>query len=692
MSRKSKKTRPRTAGDIAAERLGDAPQPLAETVPSDNHRGFLSRVARKVVGKPRDLLDPRLFHHVRLIAFLAWVGLGADGLSSSCYGPEEAYRALGQFHFLAVYLVVAVMTTVIVISMTYSQIIEHFPSGGGGYIVASKLLGPAAGLVSGCALVVDYALTIAISVASGADQIWSFLDPKFLPLKLAATFLVVGFLVVLNLRGVKESVTFLLPVFLTFVLSHAILIAFGLLSHLPALPSVLWEAGTETRQAIGSAGLLATGLLLMKAYSLGGGTFTGIEAVSNGLPILAEPRVETGKRTMRYMSFSLAFTAGGILFCYMLLRVQPVNGKTLNAVLFEGLTAGWNGALPIGSAFVVLSLVAEACLLFVAAQAGFLDGPRILASMAVDSWMPHRFAMLSDRMVTRNGVLVMGTAAFGFLALTRGSVSVLVVLYSINVFLTFSLSQLSMARLYWRERAAMPDFARRFGVMVLGLTLTSSILVATLTLKFREGGWATVAITGAVIVAALFVKSHYRRVRAFIADLDETLLMLPPRAEGRPPETVDTRAPTAAILVSGYNGLGIHTLYTIIRLFPSHYRNFVFISAAIVDSERFKGRTEVDGLRDATRQDLERYVAFANHLGLHAESQMSLGTDPAAEVERMAVEITRRFPRAVFFAGRLVFPVESFFTRLLHNETGLAIQRRLHLAGIPMVVLPIRAR
>lgn len=697
-----KKAKGQTADAIAAQKLAGAPggvapsdEPAADAAraePAPLPVSLPRRLFRVLVGKPRDLLDPRIFHNLSLVAFLAWVGLGADGLSSSCYGPEEAYRALGDFHYLAVYLVVAVIGTVFIISATYSQIIEQFPSGGGGYLVASQLLGRPAGLVAGSALVVDYALTIAISVASGADAVFSFLDTGWLSWKLPFAVLAMAALVILNLRGVKESVKILLPIFLTFVVTHVALILYGLLSHAPDMHMVIAEAAVETHQSIATLGFAATALLVLKAYSLGGGTFTGIEAVSNGLPILAHPRVETGKRTMKMMAISLAFTAGGILFCYMLLRVHAEEGKTLNAVLFNELTRLWDTpAVPWGRAFVGVTLVSEAALLFVAAQAGFLGGPQMLASMAVDSWMPHRFSMLSDRLVTRNGVLVMGTSALGFLVFTRGRVGVLVVLYSINVFLTFTLSQLGMSRLYWRERRTMANFRKRFGVMFTGLVLTTGILAATLTLKFSEGGWITVVITSIVIGFCIFVQRHYAHVRAFIRDLDKTLLALPPKVDATIPTEPDTKVPTAVILVSGFNGLGIHTLYSIIRLFPNHYQNFIFVSAAVVDSEKFKGISEVDSLQNRTEQDLKRYVAFARHLGFYADYQWALGTDPAEQVERMSAEIAARFPRAVVFAGRLVFSVESFVTRLLHNETGLAIQRRLHLRGVPMVILPIRA-
>src|SRR5689334_16274989 len=160
-------------------------------------RGFL-------IGAPKNLFDPRIHQHLALIAFFAWVGLGSDGLSSSCYGPEEAFLQLGGHQHLAIYLVVAVIVTVFLISASYSQIIEQFPTGGGGYVVSTKLLGPIPGLVSGGALVVDYVLTIAISVASGCDAIFSFVPHALHAYKIWAEFGVVGGLILLNLRGVKE--------------------------------------------------------------------------------------------------------------------------------------------------------------------------------------------------------------------------------------------------------------------------------------------------------------------------------------------------------------------------------------------------------------------------------------------------------------------------------------------------------
>src|ERR1700757_494500 len=175
-----------------------APQPN-----SNDEKRTLGKI---LIGPGRDVRDPQVFHSLSLVAFLAWIGLGSDGLSSSCYGPEEAFLALGAHQYLAVFLAVLMALTVFIISASYSQTIDEFPAGGGGYLVATKLLGKYPGLVSGSALIVDYVLTISISIASGADAIFSFLPVHWLPYKFALTIAVVVVMVAMNLRGIKESV------------------------------------------------------------------------------------------------------------------------------------------------------------------------------------------------------------------------------------------------------------------------------------------------------------------------------------------------------------------------------------------------------------------------------------------------------------------------------------------------------
>jgi amino acid transporter len=650
-----------------------------------------ARLRRLIIGPPRDVTDPSVFHRVSLVTFLAWVGLGADGLSSSAYGPEEAYKALGAHAHLSIILVAMTAITIAVISIAYSNLIQHFPGGGGGYLVASKLLGNRVGVVSGCALLVDYVLTITVSIASGCDQIWSFLSPAMLRYKFPAEFSILAILLILNLRGVKESVNILAPIFLLFIATHTFMIVYTIATHFTGLPAVFHAASLDLHTSTSNMGSLAVILLLLRAYSLGGGTYTGIEAVSNGVSILREPRVQTGKRTMFLMAFSLAFTAGGIMFGYLLTDARPIAGQTMNAVLLGRLFGSWHiGSIPTGNALVIVSLMAEAALLFVAAQAGFLDGPRVLANMAIDSWMPHRFSHLSDRLVAKNGVLLMTAAAVASLLYTRGDITTLVVMYSINVFITFSLTELGMSRHWIKDRAKEPRWKSQLAIHGTGLVMCLSILIITAFEKFRQGGWITLVITSLLIAVCFAIHRHYQRVQSDLRRLDDVLIGVPNESPAIEPSPLDRNKPTAVIAVSSFSGFGLHQVLSIHKTFPNHFRQFIFISVAVVDSGVFKGAEEVEKLEEATEEGLKRYVAWVQSHGMAADFRMRVGTEAVATIEEISREIGEEFPRAIFFMGRLIFEKETWFHRVLHNQTPYSIQRRLQFDGLQSVILPIR--
>src|SRR3989338_5792831 len=566
------------------------------------------RIKTFLFGTALNPFDRNVYHRLSLVAFFAWVGLGADGLSSSCYGPEEAFLALNGHIYLSIFVGLCSVLTIFMISASYSQLIELFPSGGGGYLVASKLLNPTLGMISGCALIIDYILTITISIASVADALFSFLPMEWYHLKLEFAFLGIILLMILNSRGVKESVVPLVPIFLIFVITHVFFILYGIFAHINNLPDIVISTANDIQTAHSELGTWGMIFLILRAYSLGAGTFTGIEAVSNGLPILREPRVTTGKRTMTYMAVSLSFTVMGLIIAYLLYGVQPVAGKTLNAVLFEKIANQWSGNS--GAILVLITLVSEAAILFIAAQAGFIDGPRVLANMSLDRWFPSRFTMLSDRFVSQNGVLIMGIAGLVLMLFTGGSVKYLVVLYSINVFITFVLSTFSA------------DFV--------------------------------------------------------------------PNVKPGENSSIDLKAKTAVILVNGFNGLGLHTLFNVIRLFGGIYKNFVFVQVGIIDSGNFKGAKEVERLQTKVKADIDQYVNFMKRNGFYAEGYHVVGNDVVEEVSELAPKILQRFPQTIFFGGQLVFPHDSFFTRFLHNYTVFAMQRKFYHQGITMVVLPIR--
>ena len=653
-------------------------------------RGY-ERLKTVLLGRERNPLDQRVYHQLSLVAFLAWVGLGADGLSSVCYGPEEAFKVLGNHGYLGVIVGLATAITVLIIGVSYSQIVEVFPSGGGGYVVASKLLTPSLGVVSGCALLIDYVLTIAVSIASGADALYSFLPTSWYHTRFLAIVFCVGVLTVLNLRGIRESVSPFVPIFLVFVVTHLFAIGYAFFASGPHIGAMTQQAIGQASELRGQVGLIGILALLVRAYGMGAGTYTGLEAVSNALPILREPKVHTAHVTMRYMIASLAFMALGLLTAYWLCDVHPVNGKTLNAVMLERLTTGWNGN--VAQTFLFITLVSEAAILFIAAQTGFLGGPRVLASMALDRWMPSFFATLSDHLVTRNGVLLMSGAALLVLWGTGGSVTTLVVLYSINVFITFVLSQAGMVRHWWQVRATEPRWRGKIFINGLGCLVALGILVSMTVTKFYEGGWITLLITGSLVAIAHLIRGYYNatfRHMERLNNLIEVATTALAQPAPPPPPAPPQDAKTAVILVGGFNGLGLHTFFAVIRIFKKYFQRFVFVQVGVVDVGNFKGVAETERLQQKVDMDLGCYVRFAQSQGLAAESFSAVSQDVADEIERLAPQITARYPNAVFFGGQLVFPEENLLARWFYNFIIYSIQRRLHLLGIPFLVLPIR--
>jgi len=656
-----------------------------EPIDSENKQSLVKKVKRKIIGTPRDINEPSIFHKLSLIPLLAWIGLGADGLSSSSYGPEEAFRALGQHTYLAIFIGLATAVTVFIISYSYSRIIEHFPHGGGGYIVATHTINKNAGVISGCALLVDYMLTITVSLVSCGDALFSFLPIAFQQYKMFfVVFLIVG-LVILNLRGVKESVSTLAPIFIIFVITHILLIGYGILSHSANITPMTHQFKTSFGQDVSTLGFLAILSIFLRAFSLGGGTYTGLEAVSNGMQIMREPKVQTGKRTMVYMATSLAFTAGGLFFCYYLFNISPIEGKTLNAILADGVFGNW----PLGYYIALVTILSEGALLVVGAQTGFIDGPRVMANMAIDSWFPHRFAALSERLSMQNGVIVMGVAALILLFYTHGSVSALIIMYSINVFLTFSLSQFGMVRFYIKNKEADKKWKQHIVVHIIGLTVCLTILIITIYEKFGEGGWVTLFVTGLVVGLCYLIRGHYKKVQMSVRHLEETLSDIPASAPFNN-DPVDLKDMTAILLVSGFSGLGLHTLLSIVKNFPNVYKNFIFVCVAEVDSGSFKGIAEIEALKESVKKALSKYVKITRSHGFTADYRTKIATDVIGSVIELVESTVREFPRSTVFTGRLVFKHETPFQKILHNETAYAIQRRLQWDGIAAMILPIR--
>jgi hypothetical protein len=538
----------------------------------------------------------------------------------------------------------------------------------------------------------------------------------------------IAFLIVLNLRGIKESINFLMPIFLTFLVTHAIMI-FGVLAmHVGDFGKLATDVQEHMTADVRAAdmGWFFVISLFLKAYSLGAGTYTGIEAVSNSMAVMREPRVATGKRTMVYMAVSLAVTAGGLMLAYLLfelelkagaqslLSLRHETGRTMNDLVTEWFaTKAFAFAPGLGPIFRWLTILSESALLLVAAQAGFIGGPKCLATMAHDSWVPHWLGSLSERLSSHYGILFIGLSSLLALwgtyltsshvpvpAAQGGGpeghvgaslVSVLIIMYSINVFVTFSLSMIGMTIHWYRHKGIHPLWRRRVALFAFGAVLCLAILASSVYYKFFEGGWKTIVVTGLVTAVAILIRRYYRNVTKRLKGLDESLGAI--EVQGEPNLTLpDPNQHTAVILVGGYSGLGVHTLLNAVRFVPKHFKNIIFISVGVVDSGNFKGVEEIESLRKHIQNSLEKYVNLAQRLSFPSTSYMAVGTDVVDELEQLCRVVYRDFPKSVVFAGQLVFQKETWYGALLHNQTAYSLQRRLQWDGIPMVILPTRVR
>ncbi len=629
---------------------------------------------------------------ILLAAVLAWIGFGANGLSSALYGPEKAYVALGSHADFAPVLALATIVTVFVIALAYSQVMEIFPSGGGSYKIASSLLGPKFGLVSGSAQLVDYVLTIAVSLTSGTDALFSLLPITGQVYKLAAEIGLAVLLVLLNLRGMRESIRFLAPIVIGFLCVHGVLIVFGIGSDTGRFVGMWADANASIHGLSLQSGWTFVAAIFLRAYGLGGSTYSGVESMSNQVNLLAEPRLKTGRMAMLYVALSLAFTAGGIMLLYSLESVRPVRGQTLNAIAFGAIIGklGLDGAS--SQALLLLTLALEGAILLVAANSILIFAPSLLGNMATDSWLPHRFRNLSSRLVREDGVIFIGACAIAILLWTRGDLGMLVVFYSINVFLCLALSKLGLWRYWWNRRFELRPrvLMVRLSIAVAGLAVAVLVLAITLEEKFYEGGWATICCTLLMVAGCVVVRRHYDWVDRQRQKLDELFEMPVGAMAAKQSAALDPTHTTAILLTTDHWGPTIHTLRWVERLFPRHFRNMVFVSAVQVEANAIAAPETVAKGKAKIERSLDQLEAFCAREGLRTARFVAYGIDPVEALEGLIKEVRARFPHSVCFSNKLILPADRWFSEWLHNQTALSLQRQLHFSGIPLVILPIR--
>ena len=397
--------------------------------------------------------------------------LSSDALSSIAYGPEQVVLVLASLSPLAIWwsLPIGIFVLLLLASLTisYRQIIHAYPQGGGAYMVTRENLSPELGLIAGGSLLVDYMLTVAVSVAAGADAITAAL-PALHPYNLHISIFLVCLLMLLNLRGLKESASSLMiPVYL-FIFSTVFLLLFGIFQLLTG--SLSYHATSAIGQTVPSLSIV----LILRAFTSGSASLTGVEAISNAVPFFKTPKEKNAAQTLTIMSLILGFLFAGITFLNYWMGITPQHGETILSQMAKGIL----GDSALGQIVYYLFQFSTALILAVAANTGFSAFPMLAYNMAKNKYMPHLFMEKGDRLGYSNGILTLAFGAIILLLIFNGNTERLIPLYTIGVFVPFALSQTGMIRHWKKEKGS--HFLKSAFANILGAIICYAIVLILL--------------------------------------------------------------------------------------------------------------------------------------------------------------------------------------------------------------------
>ncbi|APS27036.1 APC family permease [Weissella cibaria] len=453
---------------------------------------FLKRL---LIGKPLKTLEEGSQHLSRTKALAL---LSSDALSSVAYGTEQITTALIAASAAALWMQIPIAILVLVllaaITLSYRQIIHAYPSGGGAYVVTSTNWGRNAGLVAGGSLLVDYMLTVAVSVAAGTEAITSAI-PALHPYAVGIGVVIILILMGINLRGVRESAGFLMVPVYFFILMITGMVLYGLYNI--ATGQVAFHAAS----AIGTTGSNIGIILFLKAFSSGSSSLTGVEAISNAVPNFKEPKPRNAAATLSIMALILAFFFAGITFLSYWYGIRPNDHVTVLAQIGQA-TFG-HGVL-----FYLLQ-IATALILAVAANTGFSAFPQLAFNLAKDKFMPHIYMDKGDRLGYSNGIMSLAIGAIVLLLIFNGSTEALIPLYAVGVFIPFTLSQSGMIIHWFREREGI--WLGKASINFVGAAISFALVVILFWMHFKSV-WPYLIIMPVLIKMFWTVNKHYRAV------------------------------------------------------------------------------------------------------------------------------------------------------------------------------------
>ena len=451
-----------------------------------------------LLGKPlkSDQLASRKLSRLGALAMLS-----PDALSSVAYGPEQIVLVLmavgGAAIWYSIPIAIGVAVLLASLVLSYRQIILTHPDGGGAYIVTSQNLGKRAGLIAGGSLLIDYMLTVAVSASSGAAAITSAF-PQIFNARLPIAIGIVVLLMLLNLRGLRESAKMLIiPVYL-FVFATILMVGYGIVNVL---------TGNLIFHATASIGAVVPGVslaLLLRSFSSGAASLTGVEAISNGVPYFREPRAKNAASTLMVMGIILGAFFGGIVFLNYWLGILPGGDMTVLSKVAKGVFGGENF-------FFYFYQFATALILVVAVNTGFSDFPMVSMTMARDRFMPHAYLARGERLSLSNGIITLAAGAIFLLIIFGGNIERLIPLYLIGVFIPFTLSQTSMLKFWFSRKSKTSHPLIKSIPNFLGAIISAAIVVIMFVFHIREI-WPFFIILPLLIFIFFAIHKHYKTI------------------------------------------------------------------------------------------------------------------------------------------------------------------------------------
>ena len=483
---------------------------------------FLARLKAIALGRPlasEEEIGERLSKKKALAIF------SSDAISSSAYATEEILKVLiavaaGAALAYSIGISVAIVVLLAVVSLSYRQVCRAYPSGGGAYVVARENLSQLLGLVAAAALLIDYVMTVAVSTASAIEQIQSVV-PGVYGIRIEIALASITLITIGNLRGLRESGNiFAIPTYLFLALA-LLMVGVGILKVITGQAVPLHQANVFLPPATETLGVF----LLLKAFAGGSVALTGVEAIANGVPAFQPPEAKNAANTMTVMAVLL-----GILFI----------GITIVAHAFQILPTGPGGSSVValvassvfgpGSVLLPAFAVSTALILFLAANTSFNAFPRLAAILAEDGFMPRQFSFRGDRLAYSWGIVLLAAVAFGLLFVFGGDTHALIPLYSVGVFVCFTLSQIGMVKHWLQVRE--PGWQWRSVINAFGAVLTAIVFLVVVTVKFRDGAYLVVILIPTLVAMMLFISRQYHASAQQLA-VRPDLVVRPPHREER---------------------------------------------------------------------------------------------------------------------------------------------------------------